>query len=291
VHEDPATTPPPRITDTDDAHVGRDPSDAAHAPSFSDTHSPNAWVCPFLRSLGDDDRLGPPVEVPDPANRCAALRDAVPQSLRQQELVCLTSGHVNCPRHQRGSHPSVEPLVRVRAAHVVTPAIAGSVALLVVAFLLSVGFVVANGGLTLGAGIGAAPASPSGNVLGESESSAPTATSATTPTPTPDVTPTPTPDVTPTPTPVVTPTPTPSPTPTATPASTYPAGATASRMKLLTPCPDAPDCYIYRIRSGDNLYSIAKYFGVAYKTVKAWNTWTDSGLKVGRELRIPPPTR
>jgi len=285
VHDDPATTPPPRITDTDDAHVGRDPSDAARPLSFGEGHSPNAWVCPFLRSLGDDDRLGRPVEVPDPANRCAALRDAVPQSLRQQELVCLTSGHVNCPRHQRGAHHPTEPLARVVDAHVVTPAIAGSVAVLVIAFLLSVGFVVANGGLTLSAAVAAASASPSGSVLGESETAAPTST------PAPTATPAPTPAITPVPTPDITPTPTPPPTPSATPTSTLPAGATASRMKLLTPCPDAPDCYIYRIRSGDNLYSIANYFGVAYKTVKAWNAWTDSGLKVGRELRIPPPTR
>ena len=65
--------------------------------------SPNAWVCPFLRSIDDDRRLGLPVEVPDPVNRCASLHDPVPQSLRQQELVCLTSGHVNCPRYLRGS--------------------------------------------------------------------------------------------------------------------------------------------------------------------------------------------
>ena len=62
-------------------------------------------------------------------------------------------------------------------------------------------------------------------------------------------------------------------------------------MKLLDPCPDKANCYIYLIRSGDNLYSISNYFGVAFTTVKAWNPWTDNGLKVGRELRIPPPTR
>ena len=142
MHDDPATTPPPRITDPDDAHVGRDPLDGARRPAIGEDRSPNAWVCPFLRSIGDDDRLGLPVEAPDPVNRCAALHDPVPQSLRQQELVCLTSGHVNCPRYLRGSQVPVEPVERVRDARVVTPAIAGSVAVLVVAFLLSVGFVV-----------------------------------------------------------------------------------------------------------------------------------------------------
>jgi LysM repeat protein len=62
-------------------------------------------------------------------------------------------------------------------------------------------------------------------------------------------------------------------------------------MKLLSPCPDKAKCYIYRVRSGDNLFSIANYFGVSLGTVKAWNTWTESGLKAERELRIPPPTR
>ena len=47
-------------------------------------------------------RSAQPIETPDPANRCTALHDAVPQSLRQQELVCLSSAHVNCPRYLRG---------------------------------------------------------------------------------------------------------------------------------------------------------------------------------------------
>ena len=67
--------------------------------------------------------------------------------------------------------------------------------------------------------------------------------------------------------------------------------ASASRLALLTPCPDSPDCYIYVVRSGDNLFSIANYFGVPLSTVKAMNPWTKNGLKAGRELRIPPPTR
>ena len=94
-------------------------------------------------------RLGLPFEVPDPANRCAALSEPVPQSLRQQELVCLTSGHVNCPRYMRGAMIAAKPLERVPAARIVTPAIAGSALALVGAFVLSVAFVVANGGLAL----------------------------------------------------------------------------------------------------------------------------------------------
>ena len=286
MHDDPATTQPPRITNPDDAHVGRDPIATATPAASADDRSPHAWVCPFLRSIGDDDELGRPVEAPDPINRCHALHDAVPQSLRQQELVCLTSGHVNCPRHLRGSHLPAEPLERVASAHVVTPAIAGSVVVLAAAFLLSLAFVLANGGLILNAALGAPTPSPSGNVLAEEQTAAPTAT------PIAPMTAAPTPTAMPTP--VASPTPTASPVPTpkaaATPAATWPAGATASRMRLLKPCPDKPKCYIYKVRSGDNLYSIGTFFGVPLATVKAWNPWTDSGLRAGRELRIPPPT-
>jgi hypothetical protein len=56
------------------------------------------------------------------------------------------------------------------------------------------------------------------------------------------------------------PTPEPTPEPTATPKPTK--KPSSSRYDLLTPCPDQPDCWIYRIRSGDNLYSIVNYFGV-----------------------------
>ena len=44
---------------------------------------------------------------------------------------------------------------------------------------------------------------------------------------------------------------------------------TSERYALLEPCPDTPDCWIYRVRAGDNLFSIAKYFGVPLATVKA----------------------
>ena len=295
MHDDPATTPAPRITDPDDAHVGRDLVDAGRSPAVGGDRSPNAWVCPFLRSI-DDRQLGGPVEVPDPANRCAALDDPVPQSLRQQELVCLTSGHVNCPRYLRGSIQPAADVEPVRRPRVVTPAVAGSVGIFVVAFLLSLAFVVANGGLTLTAAVVPPPSSatfPAGTA-----STPPPQTPLPTPTPTatatPSVTPDPTPTATPLPTatsePTATPAPAATPKPTKAPAAAFPPGATASRMKLVTPCPDKPKCYIYRIRSGDNLYSIANYFGVSLDTVKAWNAWTQNGLRVGRELRIPPPT-
>ncbi len=46
------------------------------------------------------------------------------------------------------------------------------------------------------------------------------------------------------------------------------------------------------IRSGDNLASIANYFGVSLQRVRNMNPWTKTtGLKSGQQLRIPTPTR
>jgi Tfp pilus assembly protein FimV len=88
----------------------------------------------------------------------------------------------------------------------------------------------------------------------------------------------PTPDPTPEPTPKPTPKPTPRP--------------TSARYALLDPCPDRDRCWIYTVRSGDNLYSIANYFGVALQTVYDWNPWTQTTrLRAGQQLRMPPPTR
>ena len=286
MHDEPPTGQPshasvgPGVNGVGSTGIGR-------PAAIGEDRSPNPWVCPFLRASDDDDALGLPVEAPDPANRCAALHDPVPQSLRQQELVCLTSGHVNCPRYLRGSIGATERVERVErtpGSRTVTPATAGALATFALAFLVSVGFVIANGGLVLTA---AAGPSPSGGVLGEVETAAPTpaATAATTsaPTPTPLVTPSPSPS------PTATPTPTPSPTPIPTPKTTP--KPTSNRFALLMPCPSTPDCYVYIIRSGDNLFSIANYFGVSLTRVQRMNPWVNGGLVVGRALRIPTPTR
>ena len=67
---------------------------------------------------------------------------------------------------------------------------------------------------------------------------------------------------------------------------------TSGRYELLKPCPDKPNCWIYTVRSGDNLYSIAKYFGVSLSTVKSLNPWTKTQrLRAGKKLILPPPTR
>jgi LysM repeat protein len=286
VQEDPAAGTPPYVQDSIDAHGASPPGAPWRPTAIGVDRSPDASVCPFVRAIDENGILGLPVEAPDPANRCAALREAVPQSLRQQELVCLTSGHVNCPRYLRGSLGMGVPVEPASTSLTATPAIAGALAVLAVAFLVSLGFVVSNGGLVLKA----APAAPiAGGVLADIETPAPT------PAPTPIVTPTPAPTATatPSPTPTATPSPTPTATPTSTPSATPKATPrpTSNRYALLKPCPSTPNCYLYVIRSGDNLYSIANYFGVPLKTIQAWNPWTQNGLTVGRSLRLPPPTR
>ena len=266
--------------------AARDPNGLARPSAIGEDRSPNASVCPFLRSIDEEDALGLPVESPHPANRCAALGEAVPQSLRQQELVCLTSGHVNCPRYLRGSTDTSALPERAPVVRAVTPPIAAALAVLVAAFLMSIAFVVSNGGLVLTA---AAPTA-SGGITGVIASASPTVA----PEPTssaPEPTSTPEPTSSPTAEPSSTPLPTPEPSATPAPTAKPTAKPTSNRYAFLKPCPDKPNCYLYVIRSGDNLYSIANYFGVSLKTVQAMNPWTANGLKVGRALRIPTPTR
>jgi LysM repeat protein len=228
-----------------------------------------------------------PIESPDPANRCAALRDAVPQSLRQQELVCLSSGHVNCPRYLRGAVVIAEaPEPPARRGRSLTPAVLGSLVVLVMAASASVAFVMARGGLELAAAVPTlSPVASATAVAAAPITPVPTVA----PTPIPTATPSPTPLPTASPTPV--PTPSPTPQPTATP-TTQPTTGTASRYAVLSACPNTPRCWIYRVRAGDNLFSIAHWFGVSMDSIYARNPWTRTqGLRAGQELRLPPPTR
>jgi hypothetical protein len=172
--------------------------------------------------------------------------------------------------------------------------------MVVVAFAASVSFVVARGGLELTPTVGERPpaslvagiASPSPSAT-EAPSAAPAATAEpTTPAPTSSPTSAPTATPTPTPSPTPAPTPTPEPTPEPTPDPTATAEPTSERYALLTPCDDAPRCWIYVVRRGDNLFSIANYFGVSIEAVYDRNPWArTSSLRAGLELRLPPPTR
>ena len=133
------------------------------------------------------------------------------------------------------------------------------------------------------------------------DSPTPTLAATDSPTPTPTDTPTASPTDTPTASPTPSPTPTASPSlsPTPSPTPPWPAGATASRMDLLTPCSDTPDCYVYVVRGAgqngssvnDELTSLARFFGVPVSGVYSLNPGLTTPLVPGSQLRIPPPTR
>jgi hypothetical protein len=245
--------------------------------------SPYVTTCPFLRAALDDGSLDIPQEEPDYANRCAAFGDAKPQSLRQQELVCLTSGHAECPRYLRGAVVTHEQLTTPAEGRRVSRPIVAAVGFLVLSVAASLGFVFARGGLDLPSG-----SSATNGVAGAIGSPTPGPTLVAAPlTPAPTLSPTP--SRTPSPTPRPTPRPTPPPTPT--PEPTPEPRPTSERYQYLTPCPSTPDCFIYVIHAGDALYNLANYFGHSLETVYRLNPWARNGIRPGDQLILPPPTR
>lgn len=242
--------------------------------------------CRFLLREAEDGALDPGLAI-DPANRCVAMVERVPQSSRQQELVCLTAAHVNCPRYLRGLLlGGAEPPKPVREP--ISPAVIGASIVLVAALAASFGFLVVRGGFDLPLRsaqpslVAVAPGASPSRTSDPTSSPVVLASPSPSPSPTPGTSP---PPPTPSPTPVVTPAPTP--TRTATPVPT------SDRYALLTRCPTGSDCWIYVIRSGDNLRSIANYFGVSYERVLDMNPGLGdpANVRPGYRLRIPTPTR
>ncbi len=92
----------------------------------------------------------------------------------------------------------------------------------------------------------------------------------------------------------------PSSTPTTTaPSSVAPTTAPTSRPSppsdryaVLVACPNVPACWTYTIRAGDNLVSIANWFGVPLATIYEMNPGLrTTTIRAGMQIRIPTPTR
>lgn len=160
-------------------------------------------------------------------------------------------------------------------------------AILVVALVIAFVFTSSRGGLAM-----PSPSPDAAAVVGPSVPSAAVGSSTVVPSATPSIEPSTGPSPTPSPSPASSssPSPTPSPSPTVGPTPT-PAASVPAAYAGLKPCPDAPDCYLYRIHAGDNLTAIAKRFGVTLVALKAANPEVKdpSLLHVGDKIRVPLP--
>ena len=172
---------------------------------------------------------------------------------------------------------------QARSNRTFTPAVVGALVVLAASFALSVAFVLANGGLDLPA---AAQRTPASSAAADVPGSTNTAAGTAAPSPQASARVSPSPDASAAPASLE-----PTPSASAEPATPAP-HPSSDRYNLLMACPTTPDCWIYVVRQGDNLVSIARYFGVPLRVVQERNPWTNTTpLVAGQKLLLPAPTR
>ena len=261
--------------------------------------STDPTICPFLRRDADGTLLRP-WSAPADDHTCVAIGAPRPQSHRQQELVCLRTAHADCPRYQRGALAAA-PAAPRRATPAIPRATLAALLILVLSAGISFGFVVQRGGIGMPV-VGSGSASPAATSVALAATPAPEATGApvatevpaSLPGASPSMEPTLAPTAPPTATPAATPAPTIAPTAEPTPRPTRKPAATprSDRYAVLKKCPDRKGCWIYTVRAGDNLFSIANYFGHSLAVIYDWNPqYPETRLKSGAQIRMPPPKR
>ena len=325
--DEPTTRPwEPQATET--AAV----SDAVGHPELLGTSRPaDPRICPFLR-LERDGELVAPLEVVSDRHLCVAFGEPRPQSERQQELLCLQAAHSNCARYLRGVADPEAPATRSRIPR---PTVLAAV-LLLASIGFSFGFVLQRGGLELtgfqllsqstGSSRPAPPDDRRGDCVprglrpGRVDQPPPgrdrdrdrradrhTGAADTRPHRRPHAWPFAEPDAWPSHSPSPCrrrarapsrPRREPCCHPCADAAAHGDARPTSDRFAVMTRCPGRSDCWIYTIRTGDNLFSIAHWFGVSLDRIYAMNPWARTrGIQAGNDLPIrrrpaddaPPP--
>ena len=237
-------------------------------------------ICRFLAIKAGDVEFAPAVGL-DTANRCVAIGDdRALEVLRQRD----DAAEASAERLMKRTPMPVPP------RQPVAPAVIGAALVLATALAASFGFLAVRGGFNLPL----PTPTPALVAVVASPSSTPSLTAAPPAGPIPTATLAPSPSTQPSPSLSPSPSPTPAPTPTpasGTPRPTATPAPTSDRYAVLTRCPSTPDCWIYVIRSGDNLQSIAHWFGVSYNEILAMNPNLRIPIQPGDKLRIPTPTR
>lgn len=249
--------------------------------------------CQFLRSVGADGRLSEAQNMAVSTHRCAAFGDPLPLSLSQQELVCLQRAHVSCPRYVRGillageNQPAPAEVEHQSGRDSLLTLVGVGLVILAIGVFITtlLGLPpLAGGSQASQSPLAAASASRSAAASAEpiaaptaQVTSSAAATAASTAAATAAGTARSTPTLAPTPA----------------AGSSWPPGATASRMSRVVPCTGQANCYVYTVGPGDRLSFIADYFGVGLDAIWQLNPWLggSGNIKVGDQLKIPPPTR